>query len=199
MNEYFGSIENDPLVRYLKNLLPPEPANVNAEKKYRVAAVILPLINRNNKWNVIFTKRTESVDHHRGEFSFPGGLVEEQDRDSKSAALRETEEEMGVKKDDIWILGALSPELTAVSYFLIHPYVGILSRDVNFKINSQEIDRILEIPLEELLFMKDVREEIFEDKGRKFRVYFYNYHGDVIWGATGRILKQFLDIIRNMK
>jgi 8-oxo-dGTP pyrophosphatase MutT (NUDIX family) len=197
MSDYFLTLEKDPLVRLLRDNLPVKPQKNPGEKKYRCAAVILPLIKRNNKWHVIFTKRTETVDHHRGEFSFPGGIVEKSDRTERDAALRETEEEMGIKSKDIMILGSLSSEITAVSYFLIYPFVGVINPDAVFKINKDEIERVIEVPLDVLISMKNVREETFEHSGNKFKVYFYNYRGDVIWGATGRILKQFLDLIRN--
>lgn len=197
MKNYFLTIENDPLIRLLKRALSAKVERNTEENKYRDAAVILPLVNRNNRWNVLFTKRTETVDHHRGEFSFPGGIVEKSDKSELEAALRETEEEIGIKKEDIFIIGALSTELTAVSYFLIYPFVGVINPSASFIINHDEIDRILEVPLDELISMKNVREQFFEHKGNKFKVYFYDYKGDVIWGATARILKQFLDLIRN--
>lgn len=197
MKNYFLEILNQPLVKFLKNTLPKEHPEHKNKTKYRIAAVILPLIYRDNNWFILFTKRTESVDHHRGEFSFPGGMVEAADRNEMEAALRETEEEIGVKREDMLILGALPTEITAVSYFLIHPFVGVINPAAEYRINPNEIERILEIPVNVLLSMKDVKEQIFEHSGNKFRVYFYNYQGDVIWGATGRILKQFLDIIRD--
>lgn len=197
MNDYFQTLEKDPFIRSLKNTLSLKIERNPNDKKYRVAAVILPLISRNNRWNVLFTKRTETVDHHRGEFSFPGGIVEKSDKNEMDAAIRETEEEIGIKKKDIVILGALPTELTAVSYFLIHPFVGAINPSASFIINHDEIDRILEVPLDALISMKNVREQLFEHAGNKFNVYFYDYQGDVIWGATARILKQFLDLIRD--
>ncbi len=197
MSNYFRTIGKDPLIKLLKNIFPLKEIKKSKTGKYRIAAVILPLISRDNRWHIIFTKRTETVDHHKGEFSFPGGLVEKRDKSEMDAALREIEEEMGIKKEDIEIIGLLPTELTAVSYFLIYPFVGVINPSVTFKINHDEIDRILEIPLDMLLSMKNVREQLFEDRGNRFKVYFYDYKGDVIWGATARILKQFLDIIRN--
>ncbi len=196
MNDYFRTISSDPLIKLLRDILPHKEKE-SREGKYRTAGVILPLVSRDNRWHIIFTKRTETVDHHRGEFSFPGGLVEKSDKNEMYAALRETEEEMGIRREDIEVIGALKAELTAVSYFLIYPFVGVINPSVTFKINPDEIERILEVPLDVLLSMKNVREQFFEDRGNRFKVYFYDYKGDVIWGATARILKQFLDLIRN--
>lgn len=197
MNEYFKTIKGEQLIKSLKEALSQKIERDPRDKKYRVAAVILPLVRRNNRWHVLFTKRTETVDHHKGEFSFPGGIVEKSDENEMAAALRETEEEIGIKRDDILILGVLPTELTAVSYFLIYPFVGVINPSASFKINHEEINRILEVPLDELVSMKNVRQDVFEHAGNKFNVYFYDYYGDVIWGATARILKQFLDLIRD--
>lgn len=197
MNNFLQTLDKDPLIKLLKNVLPAKQRKKEDGKKHRNAAVILPLVNRDNGWNIVFTKRTETVDYHRGEFSFPGGLVEKSDRTEMDAALREAEEEMGIRKEDIMIFGALPTETTAVSYFLIYPFVGVINPSAPFKINHDEIERVLEVPLDVLVSMKNVREELFEHSGNKFKVYFYDYKGDIIWGATARILKHFLDLIRD--
>lgn len=200
MSNYFSTLSDDEIIIKLKKVLPLNPGSGSNITGYnRKAAVIVPLVKRKGEWYLLFTKRTETVDHHRGEFSFPGGIIEEEDKSELDAAIRELEEEMGIKNKDVWVLGALSPEITAVSYFLIYPFVGVINPRSKMKVNPHEIERILEVPLQYLLTTKDVREEVLEQGDLRFKVYFYNYKGDIIWGATGRILRQFLEILRAQK
>ncbi|HEY4715903.1 MAG TPA: CoA pyrophosphatase [bacterium] len=165
------------------------------KESFKPAAVIVPLVKRNGEWFLLFTKRTNKVAHHKGEFSFPGGIIEPTDRNAEETALREMEEEVGIPKNGVKIIGALEPVITAVSFYIVYPFIGAIATETEYKINQDEIDRILEVPLDFLLNTKDVRTEVLEYKGMKFKVYFYNYKGDIIWGATGRILRQFLENI----
>lgn len=158
------------------------------------AAVLLPLFPKNGELHVLFTKRTDQLNHHSGEISFPGGVRHPEDADLLQTALRETWEEVGILPRDVEVLGVLDDFLSIHDY-LVTPYVGIFPADYPLKLNLHEIDRILEVPLSHLLKPEIFRAEDWSWKGRTHPVYFYTWGEDEIWGLTAAILKQFLDIV----
>jgi len=158
------------------------------------AAVLLLLTNRGGP-HVVFAKRTEDVAHHKGQFSFPGGIVETWDGSRLETALREAQEEIGLPPSAVEILGTLDDTETRATQFVITPFVGMISRPVSYTPDGKEIERVLEVPLEALLDPANVRVEMWERDGEVHPVYFYEYNGETIWGATARILKQFLDLV----
>ncbi|TET39810.1 MAG: CoA pyrophosphatase [Dehalococcoidia bacterium] len=159
------------------------------------AAVILPLYHKEGEYHILFTKRTEKVEHHKGQISFPGGARHEEDRSLEDTALRETFEEIGVRPEDVEILGELDNMGTISSNFLITPFVALIPYPYEFTVNTDEIEELLEVPLSALLDEKNYREEFQIYQGIPYRGSFYEYRGKVIWGATARILKQFLDLV----
>lgn len=158
------------------------------------AAVLLPLFVKNGEYHVLFTKRTERVNHHRGEISFPGGCSDPEDESSLATALRETWEEVGIDPAHIEILGVLD-DFYSIHHYLVTPYVGLFPADYPLRINGGEIERVIEVPLPHLLRPEIFRNEDWSWKGRTTPVYFYTYLQDEIWGLTAAILKQFLDIV----
>lgn len=158
------------------------------------AAVLLLLTNRRGP-HVVFAKRTEDVTHHKGQFSFPGGIVETWDGSRLETALREAKEEIGLPPSAVDILGTLDDTETRATQFVITPFVGMVSQPVSYTPDGKEIERVLEVPLEALLDPANVRVEMWERDGEVHPVYFYEYNGETIWGATARILKQFLDLV----
>ena len=158
------------------------------------AAVLLLLTNRRGP-HVVFAKRTEDVAHHKGQFSFPGGIVETWDGSRLETALREAREEIGLPPSAVDILGTLDDTETRATQFVITPFVGMISQPVSYTPDGKEIERVLEVPLEALLDPANVRVEMWERDGEVHPVYFYEYNGETIWGATARILKQFLDLV----
>lgn len=159
------------------------------------AAVLVPLYEREGEYYILLTKRTERVEHHKGQISFPGGARHEADRDLVDTALRETFEEIGVKPEDVEILGQLDRMGTLTSNFLITPFVGIIPCPYEFTVNQDEIEELVEVPVSALLDEKNYREESQIYEGRLYVGSFFDYRGKVIWGATARILKQFLDLV----
>ena len=158
------------------------------------AAVLVPLYEREGEYWVLFTKRTQKVEHHKGQISFPGGARDEGDRELVDTALRETFEEIGVRPEDVEILGELDRMGTFTSNFLITPFVGIIPYPHEFTIARDEIEELVEVPMSALLDEKNYREEHQVYEGRTYVASFFEYKGKVIWGATARILKQFLDL-----
>jgi 8-oxo-dGTP pyrophosphatase MutT (NUDIX family) len=158
------------------------------------AAVLLPLRQRGQEYSVLFTKRTEQLNHHRGEISFPGGVCQPEDGDTLQTALRETEEEVGIAPPAVRVLGVLD-DFYSVHDYLVTPYVGAVPGDYPLRVNPAEIERIIEVPLAHLLRPEIFRTEDWSWKGRRHPVHFYTYGDDEIWGLTAAILKQFLDIV----
>ncbi len=158
------------------------------------SAVLVPVLLKNDEYHVLFTKRTENLNHHRGEISFPGGVRQPDDADSLRTALRETWEEVGIDPADVEILGGLD-DFYSIHGYLITPYVGTLPAGCDYRINGSEIERIIEVPLRHLLNPDIFRIEDWTWKGRTHPVFFYSYQGDEIWGVTAAILKQFLDLV----
>ena len=158
------------------------------------AAVLLPLFERGGDYHLLFTKRTEHLNHHRGEISFPGGVRQPEDEDLLRTALRETEEEVGITPRAVTVLGVLD-DFYSIHDYVVTPYVGIFPGDVPLWINPAEIERLIEVPLAHLLRPEIFRSEDWSWRGRSQPVYFYTYGSDEIWGLTAAILKQFLDIV----
>jgi 8-oxo-dGTP pyrophosphatase MutT (NUDIX family) len=158
------------------------------------AAVLLLLLNRGEP-HILFTKRTELVAHHKGQFSFPGGIVETRDSSRLETALREAREEIGLPSEVVEILGALDDTETVATPFVITPFIGLIREPVSYTPDGKEIEKVVEVPLAALLDPTHFREEQWERNGALRPVYFYEHGGDVIWGATARILKQFLDLV----
>jgi 8-oxo-dGTP pyrophosphatase MutT (NUDIX family) len=158
------------------------------------AAVLIPLFVREGEYNLLFTRRTETVEHHKGQISFPGGRRDPEDPDLLATALREAEEEMGIQRKDVRIVGELD-DICTVTNFCVAPFVGLIPYPYPFQINLHEIEEVLEIPLAILLNKAHFREEIRERNGQSYPAFFYQYKHHAIWGATARILKQLLDLL----
>lgn len=157
------------------------------------AAVLIPLFMKEGAYHILFTKRTEHLNHHRGEISFPGGACHPDDGDRQQTALRETWEEVGILPGDVEILGELD-DFYSIHNYLVTPYVGVFPAGYALTVNRGEIERIIEVPLSHLLNPEIFRSEDWSWRGRTSPVYFYSYNGDEIWGLTAAILKQFLDL-----
>ncbi|MBW2172895.1 MAG: CoA pyrophosphatase [Deltaproteobacteria bacterium] len=159
------------------------------------AAVLLLLFERDGECHVLFTKRSDKVAHHKGEISFPGGTVDPDDRDFLHTALREGAEEIGLDSPDVTILGRLDDIFTVTTGFIVTPYVGIIPHPYPFQINADEISELIFLPLRALGEESQVETSRVTWEGEKVTLYDFHVQGHVIWGATARILKQFLDLI----
>ena len=146
--------------------------------------------------HILFSKKSAAVPHHKGQFAFPGGIVEQRDGSRVETALREAWEEIRLPADAVEVLGMLDDTETRATQFVITPVVGIVTRPVVFQPDGREIERVIEVPLETLRDPTIFRTELWEVGGVGHDVHFYDVSvEDVIWGATARILKQFLDIV----
>jgi 8-oxo-dGTP pyrophosphatase MutT (NUDIX family) len=167
--------------------LTPEPTG-----NERPAAVLILLYERDGAPVTLLTRRSQHVGGHKGEISLPGGAPEPGDASLYATALRECWEEIGVRPEDVTRVGALDPVLTVVSNFAITPFVARLAHP-NFAPNPREVDELIELPLRRLIEPDALREEIWETGGVRRTIYFYSHGEHIIWGATARILRQFVE------
>jgi 8-oxo-dGTP pyrophosphatase MutT (NUDIX family) len=156
----------------------------------RRAAVLIPLARVEGEWHLLFTRRTDSVDHHKGQVSFPGGRTDPEDESPEATALRETYEEVGIKHSDVQLMGALGEYLT-VSNYLVTPVVGIIPWPYTFTIHTPEVGRVFTIPLDWLADASHHQELVRKETGRGFITYL-PYDGELLWGVTARITVNFL-------
>jgi 8-oxo-dGTP pyrophosphatase MutT (NUDIX family) len=158
------------------------------------AAVLVPIVDRGEPF-LVFAKRTDRVGTHRGQISFPGGRVDPSDAGFLEAALRESEEEIGLPRAAVEPLGALDDTETVATQFIITPFVGIVRAPVAWQPDGREIEKVIEVPLAALRDLANLRVEHRERDGVLHEVLFWDYQGETIWGATARILKQYLDVL----
>lgn len=164
------------------------------DDRLKRAAVLIPVFKKDGEYHLLFTRRTDLVEHHKGQISFPGGRQDPEDQDLLTTALREAEEEMGIHKEDVRILGELD-DICTVTDFCVSPFVGLIPYPYPFRPNPHEIAEIIEVPLAALLDPERLRREFREHAGRTWPVYFYRHGRHTIWGATASILKQLLDLL----
>jgi len=156
----------------------------------RPAAVLVPLFEARSEAHVILTKRPDTMPTHRGEVSFPGGGVRSGDESLRDAALRETEEEIGLPPAAVEVVAELDTLATVGSRFTITPFVGIIDPLPRLVPHPGEVVRILEVPLSELLEDDAFHEEYWGSPDRA--ISFFELPGETVWGATARILVAFL-------
>jgi 8-oxo-dGTP pyrophosphatase MutT (NUDIX family) len=159
------------------------------------AAVLIPIVDRGEPY-LAFAKRTDRVGQHRGQISFPGGRVDPGDATALHAALRECEEEVGLPRAAVEPLGALDDTETVATQYVITPFVGLVRAPVAWQPDGEEIERVIEVPYAALVEDGRCRVEWWDRDGVRRPVYFFEYHGETIWGATAKILKHYLDLLR---
>lgn len=158
----------------------------------RPAAVLIPLYQRNNRDYLLFTERTAHLEHHAGEISFPGGGYDHADADLSATALRETEEELGIARSQVEILGRLDDFYSVHGYHVV-PIVGTIPLPDNLQHDPFEIAGIFEAPLDHFRDPSIHRLENWQHLGRTHAVDFYAFEQHTIWGLTAAILRQFIE------
>jgi 8-oxo-dGTP pyrophosphatase MutT (NUDIX family) len=160
---------------------------------YRRAAVLVPLLLIENEWHLLFTRRTEEVQYHKGQVSFPGGAAEPGDRSIEWTALREACEEIGVRPRYVRVLGRLEP-VTTISQYLVTPVVGRVKWPLATNPAPNEVSRIFTIPLTWLAESSNWEERPYElPDGNVHRVIFFReYDGELLWGISAKITLMLL-------
>lgn len=161
-------------------------------KELRKAAVLLALSDEDDP-QLLYTLRSNKVSSHGGEVAFPGGMQEKIDASLEETALRESEEETGLLRTEVKMLGSLD---TTVSRFNISvtPFVGVIPSDVNINSDSAEIDACFKVPLSFLLEDKRHRNDLVERENESFYMPAYKFNSYIIWGLTAMITVNFLNL-----
>lgn len=163
---------------------------IKPEMRLKCAAVLVPLTFHQDEWHILYTRRTDRVESHKGQVSFPGGACDEGETTPEKTALREAEEEIGVFPSDVQVLGRLSRMIT-ISNFRVSPVVGIIPFPYAFKVASVEVARVFTIPLLWLANRNNYWEFFVRDSERSLIAY-HPYDGELLWGATARMTVNFL-------
>ncbi len=166
--------------------------------KMKASAVLLPVFMKAGQYHLLFMQRTERVTDHKGQICFPGGAYEKSDGALLNTALREAEEEIGLSRTHVRILGELDEMPTAATNYAISPFVALIPYPYPFKLDRWETEELLEIPINTLMEKGCATEGVTIIDNNEVVTYFYKYGDKVIWGATARILKQFLAIIKDI-
>jgi 8-oxo-dGTP pyrophosphatase MutT (NUDIX family) len=153
----------------------------------RASAVLIPLFYNQGQCHVLFTERSDEVNFHKGQVCFPGGTQEPSDSSLLQTALREIEEEISLKAKDVEILGELDDSMTLTSNYVISPFVAFIPHPYPFQADGREIKGIFSVPLPFLM----------DEANFKQDSYAYEFEGHIIWGATARILRQFIDLLKS--
>jgi 8-oxo-dGTP pyrophosphatase MutT (NUDIX family) len=167
----------------------------------KCAAVLIPLIRWQDEWQLVFTRRTETVEQHKGQVSFPGGGCELGESTPEATALREAGEEIGLKSQDVRLLGRLNDTIT-ITHYRITPVVGVIPWPYQVRPEPAEVERVFTIPLPWLSDRLNWDEQPITLDGafRPFTVIRYHpYDGEVLWGVTARITQDLLNIILNQR
>jgi len=155
------------------------------------AGVLVPLVWMGTGYELLFTKRTDIVETHKGQISFPGGMVDEGDADIVQTALRETEEELGITHEAVRVLGMLD-DFPMPSGFVITPVVGVIERLPALTPNAEEVADVFRVPLAFFADPASGRSEMREFRGTPHEVWFYQRGPHNIWGATAMIIRLLL-------
>jgi 8-oxo-dGTP pyrophosphatase MutT (NUDIX family) len=175
----------------LRRALGERPVREGGLPPGRAAAVLLMLFEREGEPWLVFTKRTQHVQHHKGEISFPGGARDDEDHDIERTALRETVEELGVDAADITVVGRLDEIPTFVTGYNVMPFIAVVPEQHSYRPSPAEIDEVIELPVEELARVG--RRDVIVRRGFPIETNVFETRGHFIWGLTGAILRQFLD------
>ena len=178
----------------IRRILTDYPKKTVVDSSLTPAAVTLLLYPKDGEYCILLNKRTDTVDDHKGEISFPGGRKDPEDKTLLDTALRETHEEMGISPGDVDILGEIDDVPTNTSY-LISTFVGTIPYPYKFAPSEAEVAEVLEVPISTLMDHDSARDEVRVRDGELVNSVSYSYDGHLIFGATARILSRFLELL----
>jgi 8-oxo-dGTP pyrophosphatase MutT (NUDIX family) len=184
---------NDHSLERLRQILAGRPAIEIDAPQYRRACVLVPLVQIDGQWSILFSRRSANLAAHSGQTAFPGGAVE-RDETLEAAAIREAEEEVGIRGDAVQLIGRLD-DLITNSGFLVAPFVGVIRERIEYVLHAAEVEEVFEVPIDALLDLSQPEVRYLPYRDRISPAYFYRYGHYEIWGLTGRMLKSFLDLV----
>jgi 8-oxo-dGTP pyrophosphatase MutT (NUDIX family) len=177
---------------------PPDPSALGAidrpaaaEEIPAAVLVALFLAGASEEPHVVLTRRRADLKRHAGEISFPGGRRDPEDADLAETALREAEEEIGLPRTEVRLLGQLPPTSTFATNYVIHPFVGLIPEGLAWRLSAREVDAVLELGLQELRAGRTRTR--MERRGISFETDAYVVDDHLVWGATARILEDLLE------
>ena len=175
-----------------------EGGNIKAENKTNLtrAAVLVPIISRDDGLQVLLTKRTEHLKNHPGQISFPGGSVDDTDLDAQHTALRETEEEVGLDPSHVEIIGELDQYIVGTGY-LVSPIIGLIKPPFKLIRQEDEVAEIFEVPLDFLIEPKNFKRYAREFNGTVHHHFSLTWQSYFIWGATAGMLRNLSERLLN--
>jgi 8-oxo-dGTP pyrophosphatase MutT (NUDIX family) len=181
----------------LRGVLASVAALGEAPAGLRPAGVLVPLRARNGEVMVVLARRTERVPHHKGQVCFPGGSRDPGDADLFATALREAEEELGIRGESVELIGAMEPVPTVTGFF-IQPYAVRIPEETGFSLDEFEMAEVFEVPLS--VFSEYDRYRCAETTflGAEYKVYFFDYGPHTIWGATAKILHRLAELTQGI-
>lgn len=174
---------------------------IKAAKDAREACVLLLLFQKEGVWYTTLMERPETPYAHSKQISLPGGGLEDSDADLASAALRETEEEFGIPRQDVTLLGRLSKLYIPVSRYLVHPFVGYLDYEPSYSPDPREVAEVIEVKIDDLI-NPDLRKltKIKTSSGLTLKdVPYFDLGGKIVWGATAMMLNEFSEILERLQ
>lgn len=167
--------------------------DLNDETRLKCAAVLVPLVWQDDEWQLLYTRRTDQVELHKGQVSFPGGACDDGETTPEETALREAEEEIGIQPSDVRILGRLA-NLITITYFRVTPVVGVVKWPLVFRVGGNEVARVFTIPLEWLANPSN-RWQFERPDLKRALIAYHPYDGELLWGATARMTVDFLKVL----
>tara|TARA_B100000287_G_scaffold434181_1_gene497923 strand:- start:854 stop:1477 length:624 start_codon:yes stop_codon:yes gene_type:complete len=170
--------------------------NYPYNNKSRPAAVLVLLYPDQSNWYFFLTKRTQNVDHHKGQISLPGGMVEKDELQAE-AAIRETYEEIGVQKDKIEIIGHLTKFLVPISGFEIFPFIGWTSNKPKTYIQINEVEKVFSVSIKSLIHKKTKKIKETNLYGVPATIPYFDLENEIVWGATSIILSEFRSVLKD--
>lgn len=180
----------------IKQALASRTRLVIQDNSYKESAVLIPIFEKDGRCHIIFTQRTDHLMHHKGQISFPGGGRHPQDYDLKETALRESFEEIGLRPDDVEILGVLDDAVTETSYYRITPFVGVIPYPYQFTPDKYEVKDIFSLSIYDLMHKAKITIEDRQFGNKIIPIHTYEINEKIIWGATAQILSKLFEIIR---
>ena len=166
---------------------------ITDETKIKCAAVLVPLVWESSEWHLLYTRRTDKVESHKGQVSFPGGACDEGETTPEQTALREADEEIGLNPNDIKVLGRLA-DMVTISYYRVTPVVGVVKWPTVFRVGEHEVARVFTIPLGWLANPSN-RWQFERPEMKRALIAYHPYDGELLWGATARMTVDFLKIL----
>jgi len=200
LNKFYLKIEKELLNRKKLFIADMSSSNQNKnesiiDKKYKIAAVLFPLIEKNKNIYVILTTRSKDVGSHPGQVCFPGGKLDKKDKNIVNCAKREAFEEVGIKERQIKILGEIDQCITGTNY-LVTPILASIRSNFIPKIQISEVEDIFEVPLDFFVDKNNLKRKNAEYKGKNYMYYQYDWKDKRIWGSTARMIVNFCEIMK---